>query len=93
MNKRKLEKSQRDNKFKRRRPSRILEKKFFDWLDNPTKIIDLPARLRNLVIEWFKPIITYEKVMKQLHQYFAAKIIQKNFREYMVKKNNYFLRG
>lgn len=81
MNKRKLEKSQRDHKFKRRRSSHIinyddLKKKFFDFLDNPSKkkFADLPARFRNFVIEYI--------------QARAAKIIQKNFREYMVKKNN-----
>ena len=78
MNKRKLEKSQRDHKFKRRRSNRILRKKLNDLID----------KMNSEEIERTITYAKHVKVIEQLHQYFAAKIIQKIFRRYMVRKNN-----
>ena len=74
MNKRKLEKSQRDHKFKRRRSIRIRRNKFYDLI-------------KKMNSEELERILTYARKIQQ-QSTAAAKIIQKNFREYMVKKNN-----
>ena len=77
MNKRKLEKSQRDHKFKRRRSIRILKKKFYDLVD----------KMNSEDLECTLTYMRKKEVFKQLHQYFAAKIIQKNFREWRNKEH------
>ena len=85
MNKRKLEKSQRDHKLKRRRSVRLLKKKVRLL---KKKFYDIIDKMNEEELDRGLTYMKRKKVFKQVHQYFAAKIIQKNFRGYMVRKNN-----
>ena len=74
MNKRKLEKSQRDYIYKRRRSVRLWKKKLKEMEQDE---------------EWVQPNSALINVLTLVYQCtFAAMIIQKYFRGYMVRKNN-----